>query len=467
MKVKTCICKSPGQYFLQTFVLLAALISLMIICAPRAMGATGADAIILNVVQVTYRDASGNQSFTADAAATIKVTLQEAAVTLSGRPTPTNPGNTEPVPAEQTVSSGTGARYLYAITANANGDDIYRLAIDPDASSNVANTSVTYDQVGPNGSTVINSNPSTVTLGASVVINVVNQTTLEFPGGTLDNIAVNDIVVVDGVDYRVSAVTPGSGASHTHADGNPHTDTGSLSPENRGRLTLDANTYGSNTSPAFTSALVGSIVGEQVLVRVIVYAEASTPGTDGTLDFDIVIDPDGTPGSNVAQQQDVTTTFTATNLSITKEVRNVSQGGSFAASADGAPGDVLEYRVTVQNTGSDATQVVVSDAVPSYTSLVVFTDSYDGTQQSGAAQGDNYFAQASNSASSPATVDLTYKDTDDEDTTIASGNAAGTAAGSALTFYIGAGNSDTTDTGGTVTSSSDNTFTILYQVKID
>ncbi len=467
MKVKTCIRKTPIEYCLPAFILLAAILTLMIVWTPRAMAATGADAVILNVVQVTYRDASGNQSFTADAAAKITVTLQEAALTISGRPTTTNPGTSAAVPAEQTVASGATAQYLYALTANANGYDTYDLAVSMDAVANVANQNVTYDLVGSDGSTVIASNPATVTLGASVVINVPNSTTLEFPGGTLNNIAVGDIVVVNGVDYLVSAVTAGSGADHSHADGNTHTDTGTLTPETRASLTLAANTNGANATPNFTATLVGSIVGEQVLVRVNVYAETTTAGTDGTVDFDLVVNPDGTPGSNVSQQQDVTTTFTAADLTIRKEVRNVTQSGSFAASASGNPGDVLEYRVTVQNSGSNATQVVVSDAVPSYTTLVVFTDSYGGSERSGAAAGSDLFARVSNSASPAVTVDLTYQDSDNENTAIASGHAAGTAAASAITFYIGNGNSDTTDTGGTVTNSSDDTFTILYRVKID
>ena len=65
-------------------------------------------------------------------------------------------------------------------------------------------------------------------------------------------------------------------------------------------------------------------------------------------------------------------------------------------------------------------------------------------------------------------MDITSVNTDDEDTARGSGNAAGTTAGSAMLFYIGAGNADTTDTGGTVTSTSPgDSFTILYQVQID
>ena len=44
--------------------------------------------------------------------------------------------------------------------------------------------------------------------------------------------------------------------------------------------------------------------------------------------------------------------------------------GSFAATATGNPGQILEYRVTVTNTGGQGSAVIVTDAVPAYTTLV-------------------------------------------------------------------------------------------------
>ncbi len=66
-----------------------------------------------------------------------------------------------------------------------------------------------------------------------------------------------------------------------------------------------------------------------------------------------------------------TTVATAGGLQLLKEVRNFSRGGTFAATASGQPGEVLEYRIAYQNIGSQPIfNVVLSDPVPFFTTLV-------------------------------------------------------------------------------------------------
>ncbi|MCX7784343.1 MAG: hypothetical protein N2318_11960, partial [Meiothermus sp.] len=61
-----------------------------------------------------------------------------------------------------------------------------------------------------------------------------------------------------------------------------------------------------------------------------------------------------------------------------KEVRNVSTGSPFAANVQGRPGEVLEYRITYQNIGSQPIfNVVLSDPIPFFTTLIQNT--YGGT----------------------------------------------------------------------------------------
>lgn len=421
--------------------------------ASTASAQTAADATILNVVTVDYSDASGSSNFQATASSSVTVNLVEAAATLSGRPAGGAPGDTAAIPTELTVDSGATASYLFAITANANGDDSYDLSAAIDAVSNVNGETVSTQLMAADGTTPVGgANPATVALGASVITAVTSPSTLEFPGGTLTDIAVGDVVVVNGIDYEVGAVTLGSAPSHDNAGGVAHVDVGTTTAEVAGALTLIANASGSNTAPAFGAGLVGEVVGEQVLVNVDVTAITTVAGTDGTVDFDLSVNPDGDPGL-IADVQDHTTTFTAVNLSIQKDVRNVTAGGSFAASASGDPGDTLEYRLTVTNNGGNATDVIVTDSVPEYTTLVP-----------GAFGGTN-FAQVSLNAG--AAVDITTASNDDanEDVNVATGNAAGATPGSALSFYVGTANTDAGDAGGTLTGA--DTVEIIYQVQID
>ena len=413
-----------------------------------AFADTGADAVILNVVRVDYTDASGNQSFSAEAAAMVTVNLVESAVTISGRPTVGNPGDSGTAPAPLTVASGATRDYLYALTANANGHDTYDLSagIDAGDTSNVANETITTDLMAPDGIAVLAVSPATVTLGASIVVGRVDADTLLFPGGTLDDVAVDDVVVINGVDYRVAAVTLGSGGSHTYADGAAHSDTGTLTSEVPGQLDLAANASGSNTPPNFADSVIGQIVREQVLVRVSIYAEASVPGTDGIVDISMIIEPDGTTGSNTAQVQNVPTTFTAVDLTIQKLVRNVTASGALGATATGITGDVLEYQVTVTNNGGDAANVTVNDVVPAYTTLVPV--------------GLNFASFTGPSSSGTITSATGIENSDG-----VSGQALDVIAGTPLEFYVGQGQDGAARSGGLIHSGE--TFVITYQVRID
>jgi len=71
---------------------------------------------------------------------------------------------------------------------------------------------------------------------------------------------------------------------------------------------------------------------------------------------------------------DTTTVLLSGSLMLTKQVRNVTQGGSFANNAQGKPGEVLEYCIVYRNVGtSPITNVVVTDPVPFFTSYSTST----------------------------------------------------------------------------------------------
>jgi len=62
----------------------------------------------------------------------------------------------------------------------------------------------------------------------------------------------------------------------------------------------------------------------------------------------------------------VIVTVNSPKSTLTKAVRNVTASGTFATSANAAPGDVIEYQLTYTNTGpGTATSVTISDPIPS------------------------------------------------------------------------------------------------------
>ncbi len=85
---------------------------------------------------------------------------------------------------------------------------------------------------------------------------------------------------------------------------------------------------------------------------------------------------DTTPGNNTATDP-TTVVAAAGSLTLGKAVRNVTQGSGFGESGVGAPGDVLEYRITFTARGNTLSNVVVRDTVPTSTRLV--QNSYGAT----------------------------------------------------------------------------------------
>jgi uncharacterized repeat protein (TIGR01451 family) len=471
--MKSKLYRPPGL-ILKTGVM--ALLVMTLAWLPQANAAVTADTWIENIATVTWQDSTNvvNPAYTARDNTRVRVLLVTSAVTLRGRPTDLATGDTAVVPPVQSVLSGTTATYVYSLTATANGDDVYSFAgTGIDAVGNVDGTeTVAWQLLAANGSTTVGSpNPGNVTLGAAVVLNVVNNTTLEFPGGSLGGFSDGDIVVINGIDYRIA---PGGVTVGTAPD------FGLGNSEVLGSLVLEANddrddgtgSPGTGTTPTFTVAgpgLVspGDIVGEQQLFQVTVTGVVDVPPPNGTVNHDVVLT---NTGAQVTERQDVTTTFTPLpTVSISKGVRNVTAGDvAFTATSTGNPGDILEYQLTITNSGSTAEAVVVRDPVPAYTTLVTFDSatSYGSATPGTAAAGD-FFAQANdNGVSGFGPIDLTVGTGADEHIDIASGDYNVSFPGE-LTFYVGddSVNGSTATTGGDIPDGG--TFTILYRVQID
>lgn len=451
--------------FWAVLAVVASLFLALLITAPGVQANIGAGATILNTVQIDYKDASGTTSYSANATTYVTVNRVASALTFSGRPTVGSPGKTAACPANQTVDSGATASYLIALTANANGGDTYSLASNIGTVTNMASNSVTWATMRNDGTTTITTgSPSSVVLGASVIqANTVN--TISIPGGSTlasriqTNAAGFKVLVVNGVDYIVSGITAGTTPSNTHVGATYYNDLGVATAEALAVISLSANPSGANVAPAFTAgALIGTVAAEQILVRLdYTGVVGSTPGVDGSVEFWM----SSTNGGG-ASSCHVTTTFRASNMQVRKRVRNVTQSGSFAASASGVPGDILEYEVLVTNAGgSVGKEVRASDAVPIYTKLVC-GGSYPGTSVC-TGTGTDIIATINDGTN---TSPITYRSTDDEcsiaPTNVGAGDAAGFAEGSAIHFYMGNTCNGITPIGGNVTSSA--TYTILYRV---
>jgi hypothetical protein len=446
----------------------------------NASASTGAGATILNTVTVNYKDAGGTQNYAANATTTVTVNLVKAGLTLSGRPTASSQGKTAALPSGLTIDSGSTASYLIALTANANGGDTYNLSATLNTPENVAATGVTWSTVRNDGTTAISgANPITVVLGSSI-IQANTATTISIPGGSTLAAAIETnatgfkVIVVNGVDYIVTNITAGTAPSNTHVGNTYYTTAVAGTPEALAVITLAANPFGSNATPAFTvDALKGTQAGEQVLVKVDVTASTgATAGTDGTVYFDLATS-DSFPGNAVdLPGNGIMTTVRASNVQIQKNVRNCGPAGTscgtFAATVTGGvnPLDILEYQILVNNAGgSVAKEVSALDAVPVYTTLMCYTAAggYAGTAE--ACVTSSIFATVTTGTD---TSKITFDTTDDECTVapnVGAGRASDSAETSSINFYLGNTCDGNTPIGGNVTSGS--TYTILYRVKVN
>ncbi|GFO55888.1 hypothetical protein GMSM_28950 [Geomonas sp. Red276] len=79
-------------------------------------------------------------------------------------------------------------------------------------------------------------------------------------------------------------------------------------------------------------------------------------------------------GTGAGGSDDVTTTALAAAVTVTETVRNITQGGSFQTSAAAYPGDTLEYRMSVTNSGSaPANALSIDQPLPQHTVPVAGT----------------------------------------------------------------------------------------------
>jgi hypothetical protein len=418
-----------------------------------AAAPTAANAKILNVVTVTYFDATGTTSHQAATSTSVTVSLKQAALTVA----------TESSFA--TVDSGTTTTSYVALTSNANGQDSYKITFS-DVAANLAASpkTLTYNIVtDKNGSNPVSiGSGGSVSLGASLILSVGAPGTtqvISIPAGTLNGIAAGSIVVVGGTTYKVTSTYAGIQAGYDKTG--PQTVTGALTNETPGTITIAADISGSD--PNLTGSVAGTVIGERKYLKITENATVNSNTANGTDNFSVTTDT--TTGSNPTAAVAELATFYYVAVSIDKSVKNINTGVT-GLGVTGKPGEVLEYTVTVSNaTSGNANLVAVADAVPAYTKLVSGTGAYGSGGGSGAAV--EKFAQISDGIN---TVEVTLDPTDSETqpggaTLTGFGGTVGNAvaAGTGINFFIGTSSNKTT--GGVVAAGK--TYTIKYRVTIN
>jgi uncharacterized repeat protein (TIGR01451 family) len=317
----------------------AMLLMAAVAATPRQADAnTASNTLIRNTATVRYNDAGGTAQTPVTAQADVTVTLVAAAPTLSAPP-------------DQSTQPGSPVTYNYTITANANGPDTYNLSRTFAESAGITpGTSTAVPSVASVllGATTF-ATPTTITAAGITPITVPSD---GVAGGGLNGIAAGDTVVIGAATYIVSSVVDNANGTST------------------------VNVTGNGTASALLP--YGTLIAEQQAFTVLVTPGTVTATTNQSVTVDLIATSAAVPAIS-STDQTITTVLVA-NLSVVKEVSKDGTAWSVATTA--APGTLLYYRITVTNNGgANATSVVITDPLTTYTAYVAGS----GKRASGAA----------------------------------------------------------------------------------
>jgi uncharacterized repeat protein (TIGR01451 family) len=130
-----------------------------------------------------------------------------------------------------------------------------------------------------------------------------------------------------------------------------------------GGVAGDAVRQGSESTPCTSTGILPPGASYRFFVAVTIPAAS---GDGSHADTQTLASGEGASGADL-----VTTSAVTAAISVAESVRNLTAGGAFAPSANALPGETLEYRMAVTNSGqASATSVDVRSAVPSNTVIV-------------------------------------------------------------------------------------------------
>ena len=200
---------------------------------------------------------------------------------------------------------------------------------------------------------------ATASIGASAITVPADGTS----DASINGVEAGDTLVIGGNTYTVSSITDNATGTSTINLGSNLTTNVSIAD-----LIAERQTFYYRVTP--------SAIGSGTVTNTLTADDGvSTAATDDTI---------------------TTITLTAPSVTVTKYVRNVTTGtagggttisydsgsGSntyYSSGVTGKPGDVLEYVIQVANagTGGGATDVVINDPVPAYTTYVASSMTLD------------------------------------------------------------------------------------------
>ncbi len=244
------------------------------------------------------------------------------------------------------------------------------------AGTNITNqASATYSDAN-NNSYSANSNTVTTTVNSVYTVSV--NTPADQSGNSNTTVYYAYTVTNTGNDTNTFALSAASGSG-----GNSWTVTLYADDGAGGGVANDGIHQAGETNVTNSTGALAADATYKFFMAVTIPAGTADGQTDDSV---LTITGSGDSGSGDDTSDTVTTTARAPGLSITKNVRNVTSGGSFGTTATADPGDTLEYRLTVTNSGSvTATNVVLTDndnAYTTYTSGSIWIGS-NGTTYNG------------------------------------------------------------------------------------
>lgn len=315
-----------------------------------------ANTAITSTVTVTYTDAAANPQDAVTGSVTITINLVAAAPLVSV------PADVDPATENETVS------LVYQITATANGPDSYAFS-SVDTPTNLDGDAAFTTPVVTLGATTT---AAPVIAGATAI-------TVPFDGNDGDNavngLAVGDTIVIDPSGAQevavIQAIDESSGAA-----------------TNTVTLTLTAGVAANHAA--------GLVIGERADVTVEVTVSEVTANAAGTHSVVTTVTAQSAPSPAASQATSTEITVRRPVLSVSKFVRNVSNAAFnpaapaitvnatdyYAAGVSGNPGDTMRYLIVIDNTlagAGVAHNIVVSDPIPQFTSLVPGSVTLDGT----------------------------------------------------------------------------------------
>lgn len=270
-------------------------------------------------------------------------------------------------------------RYTFTGTASGSGFTVQYLdSAGIDRTALVSGAGLPVDLLPPGGSAslLVRVTPTVATLGASYRVSV---TATSVSQGTKTDQIKTETVICSANAAVIVSVPPDSAGMPGKVVNYPYTVTNVGSGVNTFNL-VPANTAGWTEALYADDGAGGGIAGDGIRQSGETTETTSTgplqPGASYRFFLAVTVPPSSIDGSNsetrltvagtdASTADRVTTTATAATVTIAEDVRNITQGGPFEAAVSASPGDMLEYRMSIINSGQGpATLVSVDTPLP-------------------------------------------------------------------------------------------------------